>query len=263
MIKSTFAAASLSIAIGAALAPAAATAQAPSPETGVTCRPGTTAEYNSGVLRCRVTETVRLASICSGVVFASNGDINLNTRVLRMDVANVDQCIGPNGARADSVMAPPIPGVHPAPTPGTYRRVVNATAADVFVATKVSYEFPQGWLFVGDANRGVVCKNGFRPESTNGGRGLRCVKVEEKVATCDGGFVVERRTGTDRCVKRERDFFGNLVTTYGQYTIPANAGYLGIMGDPSRHGWRLLTDRNGTTDHWRKGNPDYQFAHVR
>lgn len=244
-----------------ALAAAPVHAQLPSPEAGVTCRVGTTAQLSNGVLRCRVTEEVRLASICSPVVFAGSGDVNLNVRLV-MRTAGVDQCVAGTGASRDSVMAPPVPGLHPEARPGVYRRVVNASAADVFVATKISFEFPQGSVYVGDASRGVTCGAGFNVDPINSGRGIRCIKTEEKVATCDGGFSVERRSGVDRCVKQERDLFGNLRTTIGQFTIPSNAGYVGLMGNPANHGWTLLTDRASTADHWRKGRPDFQLPRV-
>lgn len=256
--KTAFAAAAFTATFGALLAATPALAQVPSPDAGVTCRAGTAAEYNNGVLRCRAEEQVRLASICSPAAFSNRGDINLNVR-LELRTGGVDQCAVPGGLSVDSLMAPPLPGVHPAATPGVYRRVVNATGADVFVATKVAYEYPQGALFIGDASRGVACGNGFSSERIAGGRGLRCVKVEEKLATCDGGFSVERRAGVDRCIKRDRDLFGNFTTVVGQYTIPANAGYVGVMGSPANHGWQLMTDRVNSTDHWRKGSPSFQF----
>jgi len=49
-----------------------------------------------------------------------------------------------------------------------------------------------------------------------------------------------------------RDITGNRVT--GQYTIPTDVGYLGVMGNPAAHGWTLDTDRtgHGNVDYWVK-----------
>ena len=255
--------AAASVAAVATLAATPAAAQVPTPQAGVVCRAGTQPEFENNVLRCRSERRVELPSICSPVAFAGNGDIQLNTRVLKLEATGSDVCVGPNGARAASVMRPPVPGVDPAPTPGTYRRVVDANGPDVFVAEQVQYEFPQGLPFIGDAGRGVTCKHGFNEEQFAGGRGLRCVKQEVQTATCDGGFEIERRSGADRCVKRERDVFGNMQTTIGQYTIPAGVGYIGLMGNPAQHGWRLDTDRARNVDSWVKADRHYAFAEVR
>jgi hypothetical protein len=239
--------AAIATAAAAAFVPGQAQAQVPDAERGVTCRAGTDALYDNGVLRCRAERTVTLQSICSAVDFKPNGDIVGNHRVLRLETAGVDQCVGLNGARADSLMRPPVPGVDPAATPGTYRRVVDPNGADVFVATQVTWEFPQGGglnFAGGDPQRGVACPGGFDPERRDNGRTLRCVKQEVRMATCDGGYEIQRRSGTDRCIKRERDFLGNLHTTVGQYTIPANAGYIGLAGNPAPGGRPRAEERN-------------------
>lgn len=255
--------AAIATAAAAAFVPGQAQAQVPDAERGVTCRAGTDALYDNGVLRCRAERTVTLQSICSVVDFKANGDIVGNHRVLRLETAGVDQCVGLNGARADSLMRPPVPGVDPAATPGTYRRVVDPNGADVFVATQVTWEFPQGGglNFVGgDPQRGVACPGGFDAERRDNGRTLRCVKQEVRMATCDGGYEIQRRSGTDRCIKRERDFLGNLHITVGQYTIPANAGYIGLAGNPAQHGWTLLDDHSGNSDFWRRNERSFALA---
>jgi hypothetical protein len=253
---------------GAALSPLPAAAAYnplnPDIRTGVVCRPGATADFRSGVLRCSTTRTVELESICSGVTFAGNGDIGLNSRVIKLATAGVDQCVGFNGAHADSVMRPPVPGIDPAPTPGTYTRVVNPNGPDKFTAQQVVYEYPQGRLFVGDARNGVGCASGFEASNTADGRGLACIKPALAVgATCDGGFHVEHVEGPDLCVKAGRDLFGNATRTVGQYTIPEGVGYVGFMGNPADHGWKLQRDAQGRADNWSQRDDQYVFAHAR
>lgn len=228
-----------------------------SPQSGVTCNANHTAVYADGVLRCRETVTHTRGSICSPAIFQRNGDITLNIRV-EMLPAGSDLCRLVGGtATAASQMTPPLPGM---PADSAFERRINASGADSFVATSLRLHFPLGAIFTGNASHGVRCPSGFDPARINSGRGLRCEDTVVKIATCDGGFSVQRRDGVDRCTKSYRDIFGNLHTETGQYTIPANAGYFGLMGNPETHGWNLDTDRGGTnTDFWVKEDRAYSY----
>jgi hypothetical protein len=258
------AAATLAGAILSPLPAAANNSQDSDIETGVVCRPTTEAEFHNGVLRCSKPRTVELESICSGVTLSGTGEIGGNIRVLRLTTAGVDQCVGPLGVHADSVMRPPLPGLDPAALPGVYTRVVNPSGPDKFTAQQKMYEYPQGRLFVGDASRGVGCSNGFTATSTSHGRGLACVKQGRAVdATCDGGFSIKHVDGVDKCTKTDRDFFGNLVVSHGQYTIPKGVGYMGFMGNPANHGWKLKSDAEGHADQWEPKEPQYAYATAR
>lgn len=237
-----------------------AAAQVPNPEAGVTCRAGTTADFNNGSLRCSTEREVRLESICSVVTVNRRAEVGVTLRDLDPRpplTAGVDQCISATGTRTPSVMRPPVPGVDPLARPGVYERVVNPTGPDVFVAQQTAYEFPQGWAFVGDPSRGVTCGNGFDAERV-GTRGLRCVKQEVKLATCDGGFSIDRRNGRDLCTKT--NLLGNREI--GQYTIPSGVGYIGLAGNPASNGWRLDMDRSGERDYWIKRERQFAFARV-
>ncbi len=247
--------------VAAAFTSTPATAQVPNPETGVSCRVGTTAVFTGDTLRCRTERRVELESMCSIVTVNARDQVGVTLRSPHPRpsiTTGVDQCISARGDRTPSVMRPPVPGVDPAATPGTYQRVMNPSGPDVFVATQSVYEFPQGWVFVGDASRGVTCGNGFEADRV-GSRRLRCVKQEVKLATCDGGFNVDRRNGRDICTKT--NLLGNREI--GQYTIPANAGYIGLMGNPANNGWQLDIDRSGNRDHWIKSDRQFAFASVR
>jgi hypothetical protein len=251
---------STAVLAAAALATAPAVAQVPNPENGVACRAGTTPEFSGDTLRCRTERRVELQSMCSILTVDPRDKVDVTLRSpdpRPASTAGVDQCLSARGDRTPSVMRPPVPGVDPAATPGTYQRVVNPTGPDVFVATQTVYEFPQGWPFIGNASRGVTCGNGFDAERVNS-NGLRCVKQEVKLATCDGGFSIDRRNGRDVCFKT--NLLGNRET--GQYTIPADAGYMGFTGNPSSNGWRLDEDRSGNRDYWIKRDRQFAFARV-
>lgn len=254
LVKSVAAAA---IAVGGMATPAlAAVGVGITPQSGVTCNTNHTASFSDGVLRCRETVTHTRGSICSPAIFQRNGDITLNIRV-EMLAAGSDVCRVVGGtATAPSQMTPPLAGM---PADSAFARRINSTGADSFVATTFRFHYPQGALYSGNAANGVRCPSGFDSVRINSGRGLRCEDTVVKIATCDGGFSVQRRDGVDRCTKSYRDFLGNLHTEVGQYTIPANAGYAGFMGNPETHGWNLDADRSGDTDYWVKEDRAYSY----
>ena len=88
-------------------------AQANTAEQGVKCPSGSTAKISDGNkhLVCEAEERIERASVCSGVVFKSNGDINLNQRIEMISTGS-DVCRGvTTGATDDTVddavVAPP------------------------------------------------------------------------------------------------------------------------------------------------------------
>jgi hypothetical protein len=228
-----------------------------SEQDGVSCSSGAEAEVSGGVLRCERTRRVELESICSPAAFSAAG-VTVNTNIT-MDPIGRDQCLATvTGQKVPSVMRPPVPGVDP--PSGAFRREVNASGPDKFVATQVSFEFPTKLPpYLGDASRGVRCPSGFETAVVNNGRGIRCERSVERRAICDGGFTVDRNPGRDLCTSR--DLFGNLVT--GQYTIPENAGYVGVMGNPSTHGWALAQDHRGDVDFWIKRQKEFRYPDPR
>jgi len=213
-----------------------------SEQTGVSCPAGTEATLSNGVLKCKKAEPKVLASICVPRFGKTN---------LVLNPTGSDTCLALGaGNPVPSVMQPPTPGIDPPAS--AFRRVVNQTAADKFVADV--YVFPTGAIFVGDASHGVKCPSGFDSVATNNGRGLRCEDVVVKKAVCDTGWSIERHNGRDLCVM---NVFGNRVE--GQYTIPENAGYTGLIGNPETHGWNLDTDRSGNTDFWVGEQKAYRY----
>ena len=43
----------------------------------------------------------------------------------------------------------------------------------------------------------------------------------------------------------------------GDSTIPLNAGYTGIIGDPAQHGWTFRQDNSGNVDAWSQSTFKY------
>jgi hypothetical protein len=122
--------------------------------------------------------------------------------------------------------------------------------ADVFVRTKTSFKFPEGGpIYVGDASKGVTCPSGFDGDPKFGGKGMRCDRREVRIASCDIGWTIDRKTGTDKCFM-EQVVFGNRVRVDGQFTIPS--GTTGLTGNPESHGWDLKKDHSGSVDYWAK-----------
>ncbi len=243
---------------------------------GLFCAQGIDANVSNGVLKCSMTLEYLRLSMCPRMDYPNYTQIELR---------GVDQC-KPQGvplhgkASVDSAMTPlsaeprvaginrpisdpkvlatvgvivPIP-----PADSAYQRRTDPISQDRFVALQVRYSWPIGMPLpatVGhDPRNGVACPTGLTTEVLGAQRGLRCVDAEVRKAGCDGvnplnplsPWTVQRRSGRDLCVSK--DITGNTVT--GQYTIPSNAGYLGVMGDPAAHGWTLDTDRSGNIDYW-------------
>lgn len=217
-----------------------------SEQDGVTCDAGTQATLANGVLTCKKQKV--LASICSPLAFGKTATISTN---VVMNPIGSDKCLAVGaGTLVDSVMTPPTPGIDPPAS--AYHRVINATGPDTFVAEQFVY--PQGYVYLGDASRGVKCPSGFNSVGINGNRGLRCEKVDVKRAGCDTGWAIERHSGRDLCVMTT--LVGRLE---GNYTIPEDANYTGLIGNPETHGWNLDTDRSGTTDFWVAERKTFKF----
>ena len=222
-----------------------------SEQSGVTCPADTQATLSSGVLKCKKLQPKVLASICSGLSFTPTGSLKGGPN-FTMNPTGSDTCLpSVSGSIVPSSMQPPTPGIDPPAS--AFLRDIHPTGPDVFKADV--YVFPAGAIFVGNAYHGVKCASGFDAVGINSGRGLRCEDVVVKKAVCDGFFTPERKTGRDLCVMK--DVFGNRVE--GQYTIPANVGYVGLTGNPETHGWNLDTDRSGNTDYWLKEQKTYSY----
>lgn len=232
-------------------------AQANTPAEGVRCPAGTTARLldNDRKLLCAFEERIERASVCSPVVFKNNGDINLNQRI-DLITAGSDTC----RAVSTGATAPSQALLLPGDSAAQFRREVRAGGADVFVRTKTSYRFPEGGpIYLGDASKGVVCPTGFEGDARFNGSGLRCDRRELRRASCDIGWSIDRRTGTDRCYM-EQLVFGNRVRVDGQYTVPE--GQTGLAGNPANNGWRLRTDHAGSTDFWQRLATEFRFPQV-
>ena len=222
-------------------------------QQGVTCPSDTQASLVNGVLKCSKKKV--LASMCTGVFVSSKTGINITSNVV-MNPIGSDKCLAVvTGELRDSVMAPPTPGIDPAPS--AFHRVINQTAPDTFEATQ--YVYPLGAIYVGDASHGVSCPSGFGAVGIDNNRGLRCEATLVKTAGCDLPYAAERHTGTDLCVYVQ-DLGITTARFVGDYTIPLNAGYTGIMGNPADHGWTLDRDRSGNVDSWTAHSFRYAVA---
>jgi hypothetical protein len=240
--------------LAAAAMPAA---QANTTAEGVKCPTGTTARLSNGdrKLVCETEARVERASVCSPLVFKNNGDVNLNTRI-EPQLSGSDSCVARNTAGAVVATQPSQALFLPGDDPTQFRREVRA-GADVFVATKKAYRFPEGGpVYLGDASKGVTCPAGFDGDASFGGKGMRCDRRELRKAMCDVGWTIDRNSGTDKCFI-EQTVFGNKVRVDGQFTIPD--GLTGLLGNPESHGWDLKRDHSGSVDYWAKEAKDYRF----
>lgn len=230
---------------------------AASPSEGVACPSGTQAQRNGNVLVCRKEERKVLESICSPVAFSTKG-VALNGNIT-MDPTGSDQCLAAvTGAKVPSVMRPPVVGIDPPAS--AFSRVVNPTGPDTFVATKVSFEWPERFPLerqVGhDASRGVACPSGFETDNIAGGRGIQCEKREERSADCDVVWKISR----DVDGNKDACFLDSPIgRTKGNYTIPK--GITGLTGNPETHGWNLQV-KNGA-DLWVKEKKEFSFPNSR
>lgn len=243
----------------AAMAVAAASMSTPvvahaGEQDGVTCEANSQATLINGVLKCKKQKV--LASICSPLAFGTALRVNTNIVMdpIGRDGRGTDQCLAvATGVIVDSVMQPPTPGIDPPAS--AFHRVPDPTRPDKFVADQFVY--PLGAIFVGDASHGVACPSGFNAVGINGDRGLRCEKVDVKRAGCDAGWAIERHSGRDLCVMNLP--VGRLE---GKFTIPEDANYTGLIGDPETHGWNLDKDRNGSTDYWVSEKKTFKYPNT-
>jgi len=178
----------LSISLTSLLA-VAASAQA-GEVTGVNCPSGydVTISNSDKKLLCQKRETITLASGCLGV----------------MNPTGADTCL-PVGTGSLTPSGPVglLPGVHPALS--KFRRVVNPSAADKFVANVVKHAFPEGAIYVGNASKAVSCPAGFDGDKSSSGRGIRCDKVvaNNVAADCDFGWTLrvdDQGQNRDKCI---------------------------------------------------------------
>lgn len=252
--QSTFASLAALIAAAWITMPAA---QANTPTQGVKCPDGTSAQRSDGdrKLVCSFQERVERASVCSPLVFKNNGDINLNTRIEHVE-AGSDTCRARNLAGVVIATEPSQALLLPGDNPAHFQREVRA-GKDVFVRMRTSHRFPEGGpIYLGDASRGVQCEAGFEGTATFNGRGVRCDRREHRVASCDVGWTIDRRSGLDKCFM-EKIVFGNKVRVDGQYTVPQ--GMTGLFGNPENNGWNLRRDHVGVSDYWAREAREYRF----
>jgi hypothetical protein len=267
-LKSLVLAKSIAAAIVASAGIAAPVAAHASEQDGVTCEAGTEATLVNGVLKCKKRKV--LASICSPIAFGTALRINTNIVMdpIGRDGKGTDQCLAVGtGALVDSVMQPPTPGIDPPVS--AFHRVPNPTGPDTFVAEFYVYPTGPGAIYPPappvDASRGVACPSGFTAVGINNNRGLRCETTLVKAATCDtlSPYQIKHIAGRDQCVFTVRDLFGNpIAEVTGEYTIPSGVNYLGITGDPEKHGWNLDTDRVGNADYWVSEQKTFKFPAV-
>jgi hypothetical protein len=183
------------------------------PQQGVTCPADFSAAISTDHRNLKCQKTVRYVhkSVCSPVAFSSK-NIRITGNIV-MEPTGVDQCLAVGaGTKTDSVMEPPLPGEPPYTA---FRRVVNQTGPDTFVAEGVvQHSFPVGTPFpyVGNAANGVTCPSGFDGDKVADGRGIRCDRYDgpERGADCDFvgagpvalGWNLQRdhRGAEDRCL---------------------------------------------------------------
>ncbi len=246
---------------------------------GVTCPANTEARLNNGVLSCQITLVFERASVCPPVNFP-------NYTV--MQIAGRDSCL-PQGVAIDNkasvpsafspVGGPPtmrgshgIPddlqaylrvvgtAVLSSPPSSAFNRVESASGSDRFVAEKTVFVWPlnfPGLSQVGrDPARGVSCPNSFQDVAINGNRGIRCEQREERTASCDIGWTIERDRAGNRDVCAMYTPVGRVQ---GNYTIPS--GTTGLTGNPDSHGWNLRV-RDGA-DRWVRETTGYTYAVAR
>jgi len=69
--------------------------------------------------------------------------------------------------------------------------------------------------------------------------------ADTRSATCDIGWKLVVKKGTDKCVTR--NFWGKQE---GKFTIPSGTVSFGV--NPRVYGWRLIRDHKNKRDYWRK-----------
>lgn len=235
---------------GYLLAPVTAHA---SPKEGVRCPAGFTASITDGnkKLVCFRERSYNKASICSPVAFGA-GKVALNTNIT-MDPTGTDQCLAVGaGTKVESVMAPPLPGE---PAPSEFRRFVNATGPDTFVANVKEFEFPQGALPYNpthDRSKGVRCPAGFDGDAMANGNGIRCDKTVKRTPMC------QNVAGVGWTLEVKRDAFDVCNGPLGAKGPTKPEGEHLHSGRDGDGGWDLVKDGGrGSEDQWRKGEFRY------
>lgn len=230
--------ASIAALLGLAAPPALAGAQ-----QGVRCPGGYSALISDAnrTLVCRKTVTYERDSVCPPLFN-------------KMLDANSDRCQNEvTGAAVASIMLPPVPAPGQ-PLASEFKRVVNATGPDKFVATQFQFAFPEGRPvppYIGDASKGVTCPAGHDGDKAYDGRGIRCDKHDgaARSADCDGivGWEWKRdlNGAEDRC--------RHLVTGETGPTKPE--GMTKVQHDLERKsdeiGW-VLNKKSGARDTWQR-----------
>ena len=233
LIAAAFAATS-----GLAAAPAHAGAQ-----QGVRCPGGFTALISNAnrTLVCRKTVTFERDSICPPLFN-------------KMQTTDADRCVNElTGQSVASGMLPPVP-VPGQPLGSDYKRVVNATGPDKFVATQFQFAFPEGRPippYIGDASMGVTCPEAYDGDKVYDGRGIRCDKHDgaPKSADCDGILGWEWKRDLNGAEDRCR----HIATGETGPTKPE--GMSKVQHDLERKsddiGW-VLNKKSGVRDTWQR-----------
>lgn len=164
---------------------------------GVSCPTGYTAQITNGnnTLTCKRETTYRLDSICPPI----NNPLHIV-----MQSTGSDRCLPIGGGNpVPSAMIRPLLGY---PDASKFARVTVPKGVDYFQATVTETTFPSGGPFYSPFDKpslGVTCPAGYNGELVNGGKGIRCAKVEaERVADCDIAYwpVTDYAGNTDKCL---------------------------------------------------------------
>ena len=204
-------------------------------KNGVRCPSGTTATFSGGTLRCFTRERFTRDSVCPPLRHPQNV-------IMRSTGSDVCLAIGA-GRTVPSAMSPLPRGRLAGPSDSSYRRIVSQGSPDIFRANKTVYKHPQGAIYSHNPIRGVSCPQNYTAEYTASSKRLKCTRTERRIAACDLPLFIVHRRGKDRC--QAKNFLG---LTTGPFTVPR--GISGLLGDPSRNGWRLRVDFNRNNDYW-------------
>ena len=199
-------------------------------QDGVQCPSAFAAEISDSnrALKCVKKAAYRLKSVCHG--------FDLLTE------SGTDDCFGiERGNHYPSIPALGLPGTPPA---SEFRRIINKTGIDEFVADDFRWpvKLPP---YSGDPSKGVRCASGWDGDEEFSGDGIRCDKYQGSPieADCDFGWTVDRdRLGQeDRCLGVNEGPTKPMGMTKVQFDVERALPTVG---------WVL--DKRSGTDLWRK-----------
>ena len=214
------------------------------PSEGVHCPSGTSAEFASGVLKCRKTETQATASICPLLtpeyrIVTGGADFCIRKGVLVQALWTGDTIVEVPGQVARVIPAASLIGDGQG---WTLQRDGATGAHDRFIRTKVSFVYPENEIYTHNPVNGVHCPSGFT--SSFNSPTLKCKDQERRKSDCFIGSVLDINDGRDRC----------LGLTLDDKTLP--------QGEVSRDGWTLDVDGStGNRDAWVRTKFAYPVDH--